>query len=134
MTSSTERMAFQRQMRENDVRQFRGIGDNASERARKTLGAISADADTMAGIKPRLGGAVAEAATDSKKLEPRKLGKSGNSDEEKPQRKNETPARKALNNRTANPPQKNADSGGRIVELLESIEKSVRGTTEKDIN
>lgn len=134
MTSSTERMAFQRQMRENDVRQFRGIGDNASERARKTLGAISADADTMAGIKPRLGGAVAEAVTDSKKLEPRKLGKSGNSDEEKPQQKNETPARKALNNRTANPPQKNADSGGRIVELLESIEKSVRGTTEKDIN
>lgn len=134
MTSSTERMAFQRQMRENDVRQFRGIGDNASERARKTLGEISADADTMAGIKPRLGGAVAEAATDSKKLEPRKLGKSGNSDEEKPQRKNETPARKALNNRTVNPPQKNADSGGRIVELLESIEKSVRGTTEKDIN
>ena len=134
MTSSTERMAFQRQMRENDVRQFRGIGDNASERARKTLGEISADADTMAGIKPRLGGAVAEAATDSKKLEPRKLGKSGNSDEEKPQRKNETPARKALNTRTANPPQKNADSGGRIVELLESIEKSVRGTTEKDIN
>lgn len=134
MTSSTERMAFQRQMRENDVRQFRGLGDNASERARKTLGEISADADTMAGIKPRLGGAVAEAATDSKKLEPRKLGKSGNSDEEKPQQKNETPARKALNNRTANPPQKNADSGGRIVELLESIEKSVRGTTEKDIN
>ena len=135
MTSSTERMAFQRKMRENDVRQFRGIGDNASERARKTLGEISADADTMAGIKPRLGGAVAEAATDSKKLEPRKLGKSGNSDDsEKPQRKNETPARKALNNRTANPPQKSADSGGRIVELLESIEKSVRGTTEKDIN
>ena len=134
MTSSTERMAFQRHMRENDVRQFRGIGDNASERARKTLGEISADADTMAGIKPRLGGAVAEAAQDSKKLEPRKLGKSGNSDEEKPQQKNETPARKALNNRTANPPQKNADSGGRIVELLESIEKSVRGTTEKDIN
>lgn len=135
MTSSTERMAFQRQMRENDVRQFRGIGDNASERARKTLGEISADADTMAGIKPRLGGAVAEAATDSKKLEPRKLGKSGNSDDsEKSQRKNETPARKALNNRTANPPQKSADSGGRIVELLESIEKSVRGTTEKDIN
>lgn len=134
MTSSTERMAFQRQMRENDVRQFRGIGDNASERARKTLGEISADADTMAGIKPRLGGAVAETAQDSKKLEPRKLGKSGNSDEEKTQRKNETPARKALNNRTANPPQKNADSGGRIVELLESIEKSVRGTAEKDIN
>ena len=134
MTSSTERMAFQRQMRENDVRQFRGLGDNASERARKTLGEISADADTMAGIKPRLGGAVAEAATDSKKLEPRKLGKSGNSNEEKPQQKNETPARKALNNRTANPPQKSADSGGRIVELLESIEKSVRGTTEKDIN
>lgn len=134
MTSSTERMAFQRQMRENDVRQFRGLGDNASARARKTLGEISADADTMAGIKPRLGGVVAEAAQDSKKLEPRKLGKSGNSDEEKPQQKNETPARKALNNRTANPPQKNADSGGRIVELLESIEKSVRGTTEKDIN
>lgn len=100
-----------------------------TRQAQNYLGSVESVSAKMAGVAPKGVRDIAETA--DKKPEPRKLEKK---DEEKKTETKTTPARKALTNRTQNPPNQSANAGGkdqrRIVALLESIEKSVRGQSE----
>lgn len=100
-----------------------------TRQAQNYLGSVESVSAKMAGVAPKGVKDIAEAA--DKPAEPRKLKKK---DEQKQTETKTTPARKALTNRTQNPPNQSANAGGkdqrRIVALLESIEKSVRGQSE----
>ena len=104
-----------------------------TRQAQNYLGSIESVSAKMAGVAPK--GVKDIAETADKKPEPRKLEKK---DDEKKTETKTTPARKALTNRTQNPPNQSANSGGkdqrRIVALLESIEKSVRGQNESNFS
>lgn len=104
-----------------------------TRQAQNYLGSVESVSAKMAGVAPK--GVKDIAETADKKPEPRKLEKK---DDEKKTETKTTPARKALTNRTQNPPNQSANSGGkdqrRIVALLESIEKSVRGQNESNFS
>ncbi len=101
-----------------------------TRQAQNYLGSVESVSAKMAGVAPKGVRDIAEAS--DKPAEPRKLERKD--EEAKKTETKTTPARKALTNRTQNPPNQSANAGGkdqrRIVALLESIEKSVRGQSE----